>query len=187
MRIINIALVAVILLAPALAFAQTRHDEQSLYKQKTSLTKYPVGACVDNEGGLWQQISDGTWAPPNDILNTCRTQGMYQSWTNNPETNPWLRSGMGYDFPKYQLNPGSYPYGLNYPGPNGGYMDYNEWFRRCVVMQTILPLPECQAFPSIGNQTTISMQIGAGSSKKSSTFWKIALAVLTGHTLSRIF
>ena len=185
MKIINIALVVVLIL-PSFAFAQTSgYSEQILRGQKTNLTKYPVGACIDNEGGLWQQISDGTWAPPNDVLNTCRTQGMYQDWTHDPASNPWLRAGMDYNYPNFQ-RPGSYPYGLNYPGPNGGYADYNSWFYNCVITQSFFPRPECQAIPSIGNQTRLNLQINTGKSKGNS-FKNTLLAIASGVIISKLF
>lgn len=187
MKTISLVIASIVLIMPVCAFAQTSgHSEQNLYGQKTNLTKYAVGACIDNEGGLWQQISDGTWAPPNDILNTCRTQGMYQNWTYNPQTNPWLKSGIDYNYPNYQSNPSYYPYGTNYPGPNGGYTDYNTWLSRCVVMQTILPLPECQAIPTIGNLSSFNLQINSSNSKNNSTTNTI-LAILAGFALSKLF
>lgn len=185
-KLIFIFCVGVFSTLPAFAFAQTSgHFEQGLYGQKTNLTKYNVGACVDNEGGKWQQISDGTWAPPNDILNTCRTQGMPQNWTYNPQTNPWLRTGLDYTYPNFQTNPSYYPYGTNYPGPNGGYADYNSWFLNCVVSQSFLPRPECQGFPSIGRLSSFNLQINS-SNKKNSSVVGALLGFLAGYTLSRL-
>jgi len=184
-KISSFVLAGFILFAPVLAFAVApTHNEQDYYGRKTNLTKYNVGACVNNEGGLWQQLSDGTWAPPNDVLNTCRSQGLYQNWTNNPQTNPWMKTGLDYAFPSYQRNTGYYPYGTNYPGPNGGYSNYNDWYYRCVLLQSIIIDPNCQSFQTIGNATSFSINLGSGSSNN---FGKTVVALLAGYTLASLF
>lgn len=147
------ALVALlVMLWSPLAFAQNVNNipAQILYwGQKTSATNYPVGTCKNNNGGWWQQLADGTWAPPEDKLNTCLTGGVMAGYTGNPLFDPWSRQGL---YPNQGasafVNPvGYYTWGTNYPG---GYTDTNDWFRNCVLIESLFPRPECQAYPRAG-------------------------------------
>lgn len=106
-----------------------------------SITNYKVGKCVENPRGsknLWQQLADGTWAPPGDSLNSC--QGVSAS-------NIFSNVGLNSSFP-YLQNIGFYPWGTNYPG---GYGNYSDYFLNCVLAQSIVARAECQAFPKIGD------------------------------------
>lgn len=98
------------------------------------ITKYPEGTCMDNGGnGLWQQNADGTWSPPNDEWNRCQNQ--WQNNGTNTNNSPWQRTDQ-------------YPWGTNYPG---GYTNYNDYFINCVLAQSLVARPECQAFPRTGS------------------------------------
>lgn len=178
-----------------LVFAQTNSSTGSI-------TKYTPGQCVNNKGGLWQQISDGTWAPPGDKLNTCAS-GVPNNWLSSYQYNGWLRSGIdqyqdnqGYTDPYNRTN--QYQWGNSYPG---GYGNYSDYFKNCVLMQSILPRPECQGFPSyynnnynndnanlfvrtrIGNNAYLTANVNTSSDKISS----IAKTALLGWAISRLF
>lgn len=133
-------------------FAQDRNNipAQILYwGKKTSVTNFPVGTCKENSGGLWQQLADGTWAPPADPLNTCLTGGVMTGYTGNTLFDPWYRQGLNQNqnATAFVNQTGYYPWGTNYPG---GYTNTNSWLTNCVVMESILPRPECQGFPRAG-------------------------------------
>lgn len=133
--------------SPVLAYSGDDIPDQILYwGKKTSATNYPVGACKQNNGGLWQQLADGTWAPPGDPLNTCLTGGVVSGYTGSSLYDPWSRTGINQDTGVLSaIQPvSSYPWGTNYPG---GYDNYNSWFYHCVVVESFAPRPECQAFP----------------------------------------
>lgn len=165
-----------------------------------SVTNYPVGACVKNPKGgniQWQQLADGSWAPSGDPLNFCETGGLPSNWLDSTQYNPWLRSGLDYEFP-YTQNIGYYPWGTNYPG---GYSNYNDYFLNCVLARTIVARPECQAFPRIGdfylnpynstNSLTVAGTIeGIPISAQIPLTEKVANVVKTvamGWTLSQLF
>jgi len=93
---------------------------------QSSINKYPVGTCMQapEATGFYQQLSDGSWAAPDDKLNTCEKNGFnaggvggWSTWPNQYQYNPTL-----------------------------GQMTSQEWFNRCVLMNTLLPLPECQGY-----------------------------------------
>jgi hypothetical protein len=120
-RIFLIILTAVLLIMPATyVFAQSETSGK--------LTNFPVGTCKEINDVLWQQLSDGTWAPPEDKLNTCLTGGFPQNWINNPQYNPFWQT----------------QYSQNYGMQN---MDQRQWFLQCVLTQSIVPRPECQVYP----------------------------------------
>ena len=146
--IIGIITIATINL-PLVAFAQT--DNSTAEK----LTKYKPGTCIDNEGGQWQQLADGTWAPPDDELNTC-AYGVPNSWIGDPQYDPWSRAGLNQNLSYLNRMP-QYPWGTNYPG---GYSDQSDWFRNCVLVQSIIQRPECQAFPRYGNFMPYNYPLG---------------------------
>lgn len=141
-----------VLVGTPIALAQNRNNIPAqiyYWGKKTNITNFPVGACKDNEGGLWQQLADGTWAPPEDPLNTCQTGGVTAGYTGNPLFDPWARQGI---YPNQGIGTFAnqaqyYPWGNNFPG---GYSTTEEWFRNCVIMESLLPRPECQAFPRSG-------------------------------------
>ncbi|MDH4358723.1 MAG: hypothetical protein OEV37_02110 [Candidatus Berkelbacteria bacterium] len=133
-----LSLLAVIIV-PIFAFAQEANP-------LGSLTKYAPGTCIEHEGGQWQQLPDGTWAPPGDPLNTCAL-GVPNSWIGNPYYDPWYRAGFEQNMP-YWDRMSQYPWGDNYPG---GYDNNQDWLTNCVLMRSILPRPECQAFPRYGS------------------------------------
>jgi hypothetical protein len=119
-RILLAILTAILLVMPATAvFAQSATSGQ--------LTNFPVGTCKEINGALWQQLSDGTWAAPGDKLNTCLTGGFPQNWLNNQQYNPFWQT----------------QYNQNYGMQN---MNQYQWFTQCVLTQSILPRPECQAY-----------------------------------------
>ena len=111
------------------------------------ILNYPVGECKQIEGELYQQLSDGTWADPYDELNTCQRRQTVPSWTNDPQYNPWLRYGEASNHPYWD---------------RGHHMTQQEWFQRCVVMQTLLPLPECQGIYGFNNWTNPGYSQGYG-------------------------
>jgi len=127
----------VFLIPTGFAFAQTNDN---------SITNYTPGTCVVHEGAQWQQLADGTWAPPGDSLNTCAT-GMPSNWLDNPQYNSWLKSGVDYNFP-YLQQTGYSPWGTNYPT---GTSSLQEYIVNCVIAQSIVARPECQTFPRLGN------------------------------------
>jgi len=102
-----------IILFPVAVFAQT------------NLTKYPVGTCrlIDGSTGYYQQMSDGTWAGPNDRLNTCDSLFGNGIFSNQMGFNSELAN-----------------------------MTQREWLLRCVLQNSLLPRPECQGYnPLTGN------------------------------------
>jgi hypothetical protein len=123
MKRILIALLLVIL--PSVALAQS------------TANYYPVGTCMQAPGGsgFYQQLSDGTWAPPNDRLNTCQMNGFNQT-----------------NIPGWSTLPNQYQY-----NPTLGQMTPQQWYINCVLTQSLFPRPECQGFnPLLGglsNQT----------------------------------
>jgi hypothetical protein len=135
--ILMLSLIGAVLI-PSVGFAQDTGNGQ--------LTKYPPGTCIDNQNGKWQQLADGTWAPPNDPLNTCATGGIPASWVGNSTYDPWARAGLGNQYPWYERT-SQYPWGTNYPG---GYENQSDWLTNCVLMQSLVQRPECAAFPRYG-------------------------------------
>gem|GEM_PF-1833237 len=162
-----------------------------------SVTNYDVGQCVNNQGALWQQLADGSWAPSGDPLNFCETGGLPSNWQDSSGYNPWLKSGLDYKFP-YTQNIGYYPWGTNYPG---GYSNYNDYFLNCVLAQSIVSRPECQMFPRISdfylnpynsnNALTVggvlNGQVVAAQIPLSKKVSEIAKTVAMGWTLSQLF
>ncbi|OQA52970.1 MAG: hypothetical protein BWY43_00258 [candidate division WS2 bacterium ADurb.Bin280] len=144
----------VLVLAPnSSVLASNRYEipPQILYWGKmTQATNYEVGSCKENSGADWQQLADGTWAPPGDSLNTCQTGGL-GGLTSNSLLDPWYRQGLGNQTNTltggYLNQSGYYPWGTNYPG---NYSDYNDWFKNCVLMQSLVARPECQIYPRSG-------------------------------------
>jgi len=120
----------------------------SFARAQSSITKYPEGTCIENGNGLWQQNADGTWSPPNDEWNRCLNQNVNPGLIDTyPGLNQWLGNGFESSFPQYQRT-SQYPWGTNYPG---GYSDYNDYFINCVLAQSLVARPECQAFPRLGS------------------------------------
>jgi hypothetical protein len=105
-----IALILIIL--PQTTLAQTTN----------SVANYPVGTCRQIEGktGFYQQLSDGTWAPPGDRLNTCNMSNLYG------------QNGYG-------------QFGQN----TLGQMTYQQWFMNCMMTQSFAPRPECQGISAL--------------------------------------
>ena len=90
---------------------------------QTQVTEQPIGTCMQLEGsqGYYQKLSDGTWAAPSDKLNSCQG-GLSNILTLGNLTN------------QYQY------------GSTLGQMTYQQWLAKCVFMNTLLPLAECQGF-----------------------------------------
>ncbi|MCX6809924.1 MAG: hypothetical protein NTZ65_04240 [Candidatus Berkelbacteria bacterium] len=88
------------------------------------LTNFPVGSCKTINGGMWQQLSDGTWADPNDKINTCKLGGA--GGIGNQNYNAWTQAG----YTQNQL----------------GNMTYQQWFNMCVLTQSLVARPECQNY-----------------------------------------
>ena len=132
--------VGMAIILPGFAFAQSQQG--GLGGQNNQLTKYEPGTCIENMGGKWQQLADGTWAPPNDPLNTCEF-GVPQSWVGNPAFDPWNRAGLDQQYP-FGERMSQYPWGNNYPG---GYENSSDWLTNCVLVQSLIQRPECQAYP----------------------------------------
>jgi len=139
------------------------------------ITNFDVYSCKEHEGGLWQQLPDGTWASPNDPINTCLTGGIPASWLTNPTRNGWLGSGTNYNFPYLQQSP-YYQWGTNYPG---GYTNYQSWLTNCVLMDSLVARPECQLFPRL-YQTYPTYQT-------SSKTTKILRGLMLGYVLNQAF
>jgi len=157
-----------------------------------SITNYQVGQCVENPSGstsMWQQLADGSWAPPGDSLNTCQGGGL--------TGNIFSQTGLGNNY-SYLQNLGYYPWGTNYPG---GYNNYSDYFLNCVLAQSIVARAECQAFPKIGdfylnpynstNSLTVAAKIeGIPISAQIPLSEKVANVVKTvamGWTLGQLF
>lgn len=133
------------------AMASSRYDipaQIQYWGKKTSATNFAVGTCKENSGGDWQQLADGTWAPPGDPLNTCATGGTNANISNSL-LDPWYRQGLGSNtstgtFNQYLGQTGYNPWGANYPG---NYENTDDWFTNCVLMQSLVARPECQLYP----------------------------------------
>ena len=133
---------------------------QYYWGQKTEFTNYPVGECKENGGGLWMQLPDGTWAAPDDSLNLCQKQTSSNGLPSLPSwyQDSWQGNGLDPTFPWSYINPTQqYQWGTNYPG---GYSDYNDWFTKCVLMESFMPRPECQQFGRAGYNWPISQPWG---------------------------
>ncbi len=142
------------------------------------ITNFDAYSCKEHEGGLWQQLPDGTWASPNDPINTCLTGGMPASWLASSTVNGWNASGANYNFPYLQQSP-NYQWGTNYPG---GYTNYQSWLTNCVLMESILPRPECQTFSRLyQNYPTYQ------TSQTSSQTTKVLRGLMLGYVLNQMF
>lgn len=145
-----LAVVLSVLCSPKAMADSAKIPSQILYwGKKTSATNYAVGTCKKVDGGYWQQLADGTWAPPNDELNTCETGGVMSGYTGNTTYDPWARIGLtSNQTASNYLTPASYyTWGNNYPG---GYTNTSDWITNCVLMQSLVARPECQAYPRTG-------------------------------------
>lgn len=190
-QIFYLVLIAASLIFVPFAVARAQTNDPN------SVTNYEVGKCVNNQGALWQQLADGSWAPSGDPLNFCETGGLPSNWQDSTQYNPWLRSGLDYQFP-YTQNIGYYPWGTNYPG---GYSNYQDYFMNCVIAQSIVSRPECQMFPRISdfylnpynsnNALTVggvlNGQVVAAQIPLSKKVSEIVKTVAMGWTLSQLF
>lgn len=107
----NLLVALILIILPSTALAQT-----------SQVASYPVGTCRQLEGktGFYQQLSDGTWAAPDDRLNTCNMSNLYG------------QTGYG-------------TYGQN----TLGQMSYQQWLQNCVLTQSFMPRPECQGMNAL--------------------------------------
>jgi len=125
--------------------AAERSGTQQSAVMSTSIVipPYKIGDCVTMLGGKWQQLSDGTWAEPNDPINTCLSGG-----------NAGFNIGM---IPGSIANAGSLNgltgiaalLALNNNSTNLGNLSSNEWFINCVLTQSIIARPECQGLNGV--------------------------------------
>ncbi len=112
--------------------------------QKTSITNFKVGTCKKLDNGYWMQLADGTWADPNSALNLCGTNGRAPNWLNSSLYNPWLRSGIGQSGSAYST--ADFWQNNGYTASNyGQFSSYQDWYKNCVIMESIYPRPECQS------------------------------------------
>jgi len=120
-------------------------SEQELYGSKVPIAKYWIGQCLESDNETVQQLSDGTFAMPGDSLYTCNKHGLASNWTDDPSLNPWgANSGTGIGFPYLPASSRNYPWGTSYPG---GYANYSDWFRNCVLFGTLILSDECMSYP----------------------------------------
>lgn len=134
----------------AMASSNTIPAQILYWGKQTSATNFAVGTCKKIDGGYWQQLADGTWAPPNDDLNTCESGGVASGYTGSALYDPWSRVGINTTqnaYSNYLSSSQYYPWGTNYPG---GYTNTSDWITNCVLIQSLLPRSECQAYPRTG-------------------------------------
>lgn len=196
MRKIIIALLFA--LVPVSAYAST----------STKITNFTVGTCKTINGGLWQQLSDGTWADPNDSINTCNGNS----------------SLLGLGSSSLNLSNLSNLSGLtsllsNNNASTLGTTSQANWIRQCLLTQSILPQSQCQglsyllnsgllnnnssslsnllAYAQLGTATNsfyyannglaVSATFPQSSSSSNSKFASLALGFLTGWGLNQMF
>lgn len=102
--------------------------------QAASITTNRVGTCKLINGGYWQQLSDGTWADPNDSINTCRRSSLTGGLTGL-----YGNTGLGT--------------GSLLGGTTLGTMTQEQWLINCMLKQTFVSLQQCQVgYSMYGNQ-----------------------------------
>lgn len=116
-KILTVLFLVVFITFPALTLARDLAQDE--------ITNFPVGTCRNLFGnGDWQQMPDGTWAAPNDELNTCRANGMI--WNFNSPYSPWGNQ--------------------NQYNPQLANMDTAKFFLMCILLNSLLPQAQCQGY-----------------------------------------
>lgn len=134
----KILLAIIISLIPLSAYADTGLSEASPTASNTAIVTPPhkVGECVSMLGGLWQQLSDGTWADPNDSINTCKKNQSGQSSTVS------IINTLAGIAAMIALNKSAGSLGM-------GGLSTSQWLTNCVLYQSMMVNPACQALGSL--------------------------------------
>lgn len=149
-------LALIISLVPMSAYAVEMHvpgETTNATAANTSVVIPPhkIGDCVEMLGGLWQQLSDGTWAEPNDRINTCKSGG------NSGFNFGMIPGGLGGNS---TLSGIAALLALNNSSNNIGNMTQAQWFQNCVLTQSIIARPECQGLSAILGNSGLMSNVG---------------------------
>lgn len=119
---------------------------------------HKIGDCVNMLGGLWQQLSDGTWADPNDRINTCKSGG---NSGFNFGMIPGNLGGVGSLLGNSDgLSGIAGLLALNNNSNNLGSLTQSQWIQNCILMQSIITRPECQGLNSMLGNSSLMNNVG---------------------------